>query len=377
MKILYIGHYRDGTGYGQAAEDYILSLDAVGVDIVCRPFKVNNLEHLPDRRILELENKNDKNCDIVIQHTLPCHIQYDSNFLLNICLFAYETSNFSMSGWQHHLNLMDDCIVINKQMLEACKNSGVKVPIHVVPHARDFSLYTQKFEKLELVKNNSTENDFIFYTIGEKNRRKNLSALLKAYFLEFQGNEDICLVIKTDKKEKENNEDINNFIDSISYGLKLSRTPKVVVINERLSNNAIMKLHNSCDVFVQPSYGEAWSIPAFDAMAFGKTPIVTNCTGYLEYIDDSVGWLVDCKNEPVFGSEHNVKDLYHSSEDWCAVNIYDLRKKMREAYSSKDLRKLKAANALDRAYEFSHEKVGLIFLEVLKQCLQRKEKQSG
>ena len=31
MKILYIGNYRDGTGYGQAAEDYILSL--VGPDI--------------------------------------------------------------------------------------------------------------------------------------------------------------------------------------------------------------------------------------------------------------------------------------------------------------------------------------------------------
>jgi len=258
-----------------------------------------------------------------------------------------------MSGWQNHLNLMDACIVINNQMKDACLKSNVKKPIYVVPHARDFYSYTQIYEKLDFVINNTNKNDFIFYTIGEKSRRKNLA------------------------EEDELNDDIYKFIASIANGLKISRNPKVVCINERLSNHAIMKLHNSCDVFVQSSYGEAWSIPAFDAMAFGKTPIVTNCTGYKEYIDENVGWLVDCKEEPVFGSDSDIKDLYHGYENWFSVDLNDLRMKMREAYSSKELRKLKAANALDRAYEFSHEKVGLIFLEVLKQCLQRKEKLSG
>lgn len=377
MKILYIGNYRDGTGYGQAAEDYILSLDSVGANVVCRPLKFNDTQYNPPKRILELEQKSAKNCDVVIQHTLPCHIEYNSNFDVNICLFAYETSNFIMSGWQNHLNLMDACIVINNQMKDACLKSNVKKPVYVVPHARDFYSYTQTYEKLDFVINNTNKNDFIFYTIGEKSRRKNLAALLKAYFLEFDSHEDTCLVIKTNKKEDESNDDIYKFISSIASGLKISRNPKVVCINERLSNHAIMKLHNSCDVFVQPSYGEAWSIPAFDAMSFGKTPIVTNCTGYKEYIDETVGWLVDCKEEPVFGSDSDIKDLYHGYENWFSVDLNDLRMKMREAYSSKELRKLKAANALDRAYEFSHEKVGLIFLEVLKQCLQRKEKLSG
>lgn len=377
MKILYIGNYRDGTGYGQAAEDYILSLDSVGANVVCRPLKFNEVQYTPPKRILELEQKSAKNCDIVIQHTLPCHIEYNSNFNINICLFAYETSNFIMSGWQNHLNLMDACIVINNQMKDACHKSNVKKPVYVVPHARDFYLYTQTYEKLDFVVNNTNKDDFIFYTIGEKSRRKNLAALLKAYFLEFDSHEDTSLIIKTNKKEDESNDDIYKFIASIAAGLKVSRNPKVVCINERLSNNAIMKLHNSCDVFVQPSYGEAWSIPAFDAMAFGKTPIVTNCTGYKEYIDENVGWLVDCKEEPVFGSDSDIKDLYHGCENWFSADVNDLRSKMREAYSSKELRKLKAANALDRAYEFSHEKVGLIFLEVLKQCLQRKEKLSG
>ena len=36
MKVLYIGHYKDGTGWGSAAIDNILALDAVGVKVVPR-----------------------------------------------------------------------------------------------------------------------------------------------------------------------------------------------------------------------------------------------------------------------------------------------------------------------------------------------------
>ena len=44
MKVLYIGCYRDHTGWGQAAIDYILSMDSVGIDVVCRPLKLNQTQ---------------------------------------------------------------------------------------------------------------------------------------------------------------------------------------------------------------------------------------------------------------------------------------------------------------------------------------------
>lgn len=369
MKILYIGVYRDGTGYGQAAEDYILSLDSVGADIVCRPLKLNSLDHKPHPRIIELEAKSSRDCDIVIQHVLPIHMEYNGNFDLNIGLFAYETTNFSMAGWQNHLNLMDANIVINKQMVECCNSSGVKTPIFTVPHARDFSKYTQKYEKLDFIKNQILETDFTFYTIGESTRRKNLSALIKAYYTEFNYSDPVCLIIKTNKT----NDDIETYCSKIADGLLIKDPPRIIAITERLSNEAINKLHNSCDVFVQPSYGEAWSIPAFDAMAFGKTPIVTNCTGYVEYIDDSVGWLVDCVEEPIFGADRHTDHVYTGYENWFSVNVMDLRKKMRIAYEQEGLRRSKALNALDRAFEFSHEKVGSIFLKVLQNAKKKKK----
>ena len=369
MKVLYVGVYRDGTGYGQAAEDYILSLDSIGVDVVCRPLKLNSIDHKPHPRVLELESKSSRDCNIVVQHVLPIHMEYNSNFELNIGLFAYETTNFVMAGWQNYLNYMDLNIVINKQMVSACNYSNVKTPIYVVPHARDFSTYTQQYEKLKCLKDKLSKDDFIFYTIGESTKRKNIASLLKAYFLEFTQEDNVCLVIKTNNTDQ----DINDFCYKIADTICVKNPPKFLCITEKLTNEEINQLHNTCDVFVQPSYGEAWSIPAFDAMAFGKTPIVTNCTGYCEYIDESVGWLVDCREEPVFGADRKVNDIYTGYENWFSVDLLDLRKKMKECYLKEGLRRSKALNALDRAYQFSHEKVGSIFLKVLQNATKEKK----
>ena len=92
MRVLYIGCYRDGTGWGQAAIDYILAMDSVGIDVVPRAVKLNsNIAELPDR-ILELENKSSRGCNVCIQHVLPHMMDYNGKFEKNIsnifyCLF--------------------------------------------------------------------------------------------------------------------------------------------------------------------------------------------------------------------------------------------------------------------------------------------------
>ena len=57
MKVLYIGHYRDVSGWARAASDYILAMDSVGIDVVCRPIKLNASVAPIHPRVEELENK--------------------------------------------------------------------------------------------------------------------------------------------------------------------------------------------------------------------------------------------------------------------------------------------------------------------------------
>ena len=51
MKVLYLGYYRDGTGWAKAAQNYILALQSAGVDVVPRYVKLNDVDgEVPDRK---------------------------------------------------------------------------------------------------------------------------------------------------------------------------------------------------------------------------------------------------------------------------------------------------------------------------------------
>ena len=196
MRVLYIGCYRDGTGWARAAIDYILSMDSVGIDVVCRPLKLNQTQAEIPERIIQLENKPSSGCDVCIQHTLPHYMDYNGKFKKNIALYATETDSFGSSTWPRHINTMDEAWVINNQMVEASKKSGIKIPIKVIPHASDVEKFNQDHPHMEIPQAN---NDFIFYFLGDMTRRKNLVALMKAFHLEFEYNEPVSLLIKSNK----------------------------------------------------------------------------------------------------------------------------------------------------------------------------------
>ena len=104
MKVLYIGHYREGTGWANAAIDYILSMHKAGIDVVCRPVKLNNSNPEIPKEIEELEKKSLKGCNICIQHVLPHMLDYNGNFEKNIAIYATGTSHFQKKSWAEKNN---------------------------------------------------------------------------------------------------------------------------------------------------------------------------------------------------------------------------------------------------------------------------------
>jgi glycosyltransferase involved in cell wall biosynthesis len=366
MKVLYIGVYRDSTGWGQAAIDYILSLDAAGVDVVPRALKLNNRKPNLPERLLELEAKSSRGSDVVIQNVLPHQMDYNGR-MLNVGLFFTETSDFKASTWADRLNCMDALVVSNLQQVEAARKSGIKnMPVYVVPCATNIERFQRSYEPLDLLKPYRERGEFLFYFVGEMVRRKNLASLLKAFHLEFDPSEPVQLVLKTDRpgaSPEESRKHIEAYCSEIKRGMKLhggkiEHYKEEVVITDRLTEQGMMRLHAGCDCFVLPSYGEAWAIPAFDAMAMGKTPIVTACTGFLDYLSNNEGWLVRSHEEPVFGVNDTFEDLFVGSESWSAVDINHLRRCMRDAYEKESQRMEKATCGIARAYDFSYEAVG-------------------
>ena len=374
-KVLFVGNYRENSGWAQAGRDWILALDAAGVEVTPRPLFLNSQREktfLPER-ILELEKNSSQNCDAVILHTLPHHYEYNGNFKKNIGLFVSETDSFRYTRWPERLRLMDEIWVTNQAQRQATVNSVGVSHLNVVPHACDVTRFQRSHNPLATLKD-QLDGNFTFYTVGELTRRKNLPALIKAFHLEFHPSEPVSLIIKTSKAGMQPDEvakHLGAMCDEIKASLKLYRDihsyHRETVITQRFTDEEILSLHATCDCFVSTSFGESWCIPAFDSMAMGKTPIVTACGGFLDYVNGDCGWLVPGRREPVFGEKDTFQDLFTGYEHWTAIDVDKLRFAMREAYEDDVLRRHKAEGGIDRAFDFSYERVGELMKRFLLQ----------
>ena len=373
INVLYASNFLDGTGYSRAATEGAIALDVAGINVACRNVRLGSSPVMPSSRLSHLLKNSYGHYDAVIQHCLPHHMEYHGNLGKNIGIFASETSHFRYSSWPDHLNMMDLVLVPNRQMSDACVASGVRTEVRVVPHASDVTKYQRSYPRHPTVSEMVERGNFIFYTVGEFVERKNLTSLLKAFHLEFDPSEPVSLVIKTSKSGHTADEckaAVRGLASHVKQNLKLHGGredfyKQEVVLTEWMSDSELMALHSSCDCFVQPSRGESFSYPSLDGMALGKTPIVTACTGFLEYIDSDTGWLVDCHEEPCFGETSSFPFLHTGREDWWESDVRHLQKCMREAYGLAEERKRRSEAGIDRGYQFSSEAVGKLLAQAI------------
>jgi glycosyltransferase involved in cell wall biosynthesis len=390
MKICYISPHRDGTGYSNQAIHNMLALETAGIDVVARAVKLSQSKNNElAAKIKHLEDKNTDNVNVVIQHILPHLFEYKSG-VKNIGLFCFETTHFKRSNWAHCCNMMDEIWAPSIQNAQAVKDSDVTVPVKVFPCACDTDRFNNPPAPLDIA---PLKNKCVFYTIGEMIRRKNIVAIIRAFYSAFSLRDDVALVIKTNIPGKSSEEATSTFQTMISDIKKSLHTyvrhqyyPPVVCITDFLPDKKLDQLHMACDVFVSASHGEAWGIPTHDSMGFGKPVILSNWGSYPELTyaqankywepdnhmfkhpgEIDCGWLIDGFLTPCFGATDSFPDLYTGSEFWFDPNVKQFISHMQNAYKEWQDGKLniRGMAAKKRAIEFSYEKVGGIAKELL------------
>lgn len=366
MKVLFIGHYREGTSWSEAAINYILALDSAGVEVVCRPIKLNDSKpEVPDR-IQELENKQVAGSNFCIQHLLPNYMDYDGRFEKCIGMAAIETTNLGFTGWTDKLNLMDEVWVFNEECQRDLRRD-LSIPVMCVPHAFDISKYTQNYEPLDI----DLDCNFTFYVIADWNRRKNIAGLLKAFHLEFDAEEPVNLLLKVHKSGASSDEmqqAVGHMSETIKKTLNMynftSDYSKELVLSTFITDEQIMQLHEACDCYVSSSYGEGWGIPAFEAMAMGNQVVCNAPTGPVTFLKNyEHAHLVYGNYDSVVGMDRIIDNLYTAREEWVVPNTYTLATCMRKAYEMGKIKDKKAG--LASAEKFSHENVGKLMKELL------------
>lgn len=383
MRVLYISVYRDGTGYSHAAIETILACEKAGIDIVCRPISMSPMNGIDDaRRIQHLENKSLNNVDVVIQHSLPHTFEYKRG-VKNIGVFSWETTHFRNSTWTEHCNLMDEIWTSSIIAKQAIINSGVTKPVRIIPIPCNIDKYSNTSSPMLLP---GKQNQTVFYTIGEYTRRKNIVGIIRSYFHAFTSDDNVVLVIKTSfpgMKDNVAQQQISQIVDDIKKSTHIYQNPRdyppIIVITRRMSDDNIGQLHKSGTFFVSPSHGEAWCIPAMDALGYGNPVIASNWGSFpelfldnaKEYFDErsttfrypgdvSGGYLIKGQLAPCFAPDGGFNDIYTGKEEWFEPDLCHLSSLLRRAYNehqSNNIKRLQK-DAVNRSLRFSHHNVG-------------------
>ena len=369
MKVLFIGHYKEQGGWADATKNYILAIQEAGIDIVCRNVTLTQ-DYPVSKEIEKLENKSTDGIDICIQHLLPHHLIGTNKYKKNIAFLASESTSIKDLTWCEYLKLVDKIWVPNYDSQKSLETDGFN-NISVIPHCFDIEKYTKKYPELNL---QDSKDAFKFYYIGDWNQRKNIGAIIRCFHSEFDETDNVKLIIKINKFGYDPNklrQEFEQFIIEQKRSLRIyndiSKYKQDVIITERLSEEQLHGLHQSCDCFVCPSHGEAWSIPSFEAMAFGNTPICTNFGGPKDFIDKTntnTGYLIDGVETPCICADAAFPEIFTAKENWIQPSETAIKKAMRHAYENKDKLARKKAG-LKRAKEFSFEKIGQLIKDKL------------
>lgn len=371
-KILFIGPLKDFSGYANASRHYVNALDSVGCNLVTRHLKYDGGQYQYTDRETELEDKSLQDINIIIQQTTPNETERKDG-LFNVNLFCWETDRVPHE-WVNQLNQMDLAIVPCRENLIAARKSGVVVPMEVVPFAFNPDNYKDRPQPFF---SPGIENKFKFLTICQMSKKKGIDALLRAYFSEFESVENVLLMLKVyiASNDTQQHKDITKQqVAKIRQLMRLEKYPPVMIIHEVMNDDGIKRLYSTSDCYVLPSRGEGWSITHFDAMGYGLPPIATNWGGPTEFIDDNVGWLVDCHMSPCFDMPHPHSFMYTARDSWAEPHIDSLRDSMRQAYTEWKMSKIDTEDSLwkqriqnckERVNRFSYDKVGPLLKDAI------------
>ena len=337
-KILYIGQYKDNNGLGQSCRrfiDYISHNN--NYDLSLRPIYVTNTNLTTPINLdkhIEYENNASKTYDTIIQHTTPDFIEYHKNFGKNIAIVEIETRNIKQSGWIENLNLMDEIWVGSIFAGASLAESGFKKAIKIIPEPYNIDRYNTNLESFFTFENN--KKPFIFYTIGQYGEKKNIKSIIFSYLLEFSKKDNVRLFIKTcDYRRK--NEDLENIIkfdiENMKHIIRKNNDdyPDINVICGYLSDQDIIRLHQSSNCYLNVAKGDSFGSSAIEAALCDKIIINNKNIGSSTYFNNTNALMVNSNEVGVLHSNSNIKNAYTIYEKWYEPSIHEIQNRMRQA----------------------------------------------
>jgi glycosyltransferase involved in cell wall biosynthesis len=366
MNVAYLGPLKDYSGYGEANRHFVAALDTAGVNVI--PQLVTYSHETSDFGALgaRIEPMFDRKGDyrIKILHTTPnAFKKHMEPGKYHIGHFFWETDRVP-DDFVKGLQLCDEIWTGSEANKQALLSTGVDKPVYIIPQAIDMDRAPVEPYVLP------DFDGFLFYSIFEWTDRKNPAALLKAYWEEFQDDENVGLLIKTyfHNFQLGNKRMIRHQVEHMKRRSGLDKFPPVFLYLDLMDRVQLERIHETGDVYVSAHRGEGWGVPQVEAATHGKPMISTAYGGCHEYFEDGKNaMLLPYEMVPVTGMEHS-HNWYTREQKWADVDHAALRAALRSAYEDKLATQKMGARAkgfVTTAFSFQH--VGRLMADRLKQ----------
>jgi glycosyltransferase involved in cell wall biosynthesis len=356
--IKWLGPVLDFSGYGNANRDYVLALLQAGIDVsVDTKFFAQQPVSLfgEDGKKIQACIDKDIDYDIVVHHYVPNQVvKFHEPGKINIGYSTWETTRIP-EHWIIQINRLFDIQIVpsyyNKNIYQ---NSGVSIPIEVIPHcfnASDFDVPPMDFSTMAF------KDSFKFLSVFQWIPRKNPKGLLKAYFSKFYGVKDVVLIIKSYgvNHSLEEQQRLREQIQTVKQEMQLdAKCPPVFLITKVLSRSELCSLFTACDCFVLPTRSEGFGMPFAEASAAGLTVVAPDYGGHREFLKGEFAYLSDYQITPV---SKMTFPYYSGLTEWCEPDLVDFRIGMDYFYDLKKSNQTEFRKYSEDAKKMAQEKL--------------------
>lgn len=350
IDVTIVGHHKFSGGIQRRPIGLIKALkDSLNINYINTRPEVSKAKDI-EKSVLEILQKNDDTPGAVafLVDIIP-HYQKMPSSKIKLA-FATVESTQAPQSWVKALNsFFDGMVVPDIWLVDIFKNSGVKIPIFVVPEI----CYLE--DLLDQPGHKKRSHPFVFGVSATAGNSKNYNVLLEAFAAEFGNRSDVILKIHNPSKIW------SNRIHKKKSELNLTN---VITHNGPLSWQDYIKTHMVLiDCYILISRGEGFSITPREAMALGRPCILANHTAHTTICNS--GFVI-----PVAANILTKDDAESYGGEFIGYNfnceINDVRKAMREVFENYEVYLEKASRGKEWVKQYLGSNLKARYLSLFK-----------
>lgn len=326
------------SGYAVSAKNFMLALENQNVDVRYRyvygkntpiPYEESGVSD--DYRINVIRKRKFlKSYPQVVYGVADVFHKNSGKYKIGYTML--ETTGIP-AEWVEACNRMDEIWVPSHFNIKTFQDSGVKVPMYVMPLGIDPGYYNPEIVSYK------KHNRYTFLTVFEWGERKAPEVLLRAYSKAFTAKDDVVLLCKV------NNNDSSIHVENEirKLGMPADGPEIVLLYNTAFDDYDMPTLYRSADCFVTATRGEGWGMPILEAMACGLPTIATNWSAQTDFMNEKYAYPVEVEKL----IDAKAKCAYYEGFQWAQVSEEHLIHQMRYVYEHREEAVARGRNAGD------------------------------